>query len=630
MASIVVEFEVEDAGDTSERSAQQVCQDLQQQLRDPSSRLRTSESFRRFAEHATLSAPGLGDTGIEDEAAPPPPSRGSEAFPGGSGGGPFSAPQPFSQGGFDAPAQPPQGAGFGAGADWQGLSDAQLLERMSSRERQVHRTAIGGRQDVPSVRDAPIRRAGAHGDEALEEKCMHLQQRLEVVERELRETTEAYRTYRQRFDQVELKLKDREQLLAHAKEMWMKENVRASRLADALTTAEDKLADQERRLAEVSERYNEAQQEVRALQHLLGANGEGFADRYLAEKKTNGRLPATIADLPSAAAAPRTMSTSHSFESSFGRDIQPGTARALPSTAPGLRDDLRIPPSMPLDAETNTDRFRRLCLINDAVLYEDELLQVGLKAEYNGMEGQLAVFFGNKGKAALHAFTVQYFVKEEQALRLSASPLCQQLDADRQVVQRVGLTCQEPFAEPPWLRIQFLLPDTSPRRIQMKLPVVLTKFMVGRELTPQEFFQRWREQQFVLNEATSIVHLAARLRGALVHVARSIVFGGALRLHQGIDSNPDNFVLVGQLTETTKGPGGDFDVDRSRDLFGLAGDRDRGLSLVRLEVGSGRFTGKVRIVVRSSHHTVARALCDGLVAQLSEPNAPPSDGAVAR
>merc|ERR1740138_772145 len=143
----------------------------------------------------------------------------------------------------------------------------------------------------------------------------------------------------------------------------------------------------------------------------------------------------------------------------------------------------------PSETDTNSDRFRRLCLQNDAVLYEDDMLQIGVKAEYSGREAQFAVYFGNKGSAGLQAFTVQYFVREESALQLAASPLSQQLEADRQVVQRVNAKCLEPFLEAPWLRVQFLLPDTSPRRVQIRFPVVMTKFMVGLELSKQDFFR---------------------------------------------------------------------------------------------------------------------------------------------
>mmetsp|Transcript_5644 Transcript_5644/g.15885 ORF Transcript_5644/g.15885 Transcript_5644/m.15885 type:complete len:633 (-) Transcript_5644:86-1984(-) len=630
-SSIVVEFEVlpDDAPGPSDRNPQQVFNDLQRQLADPTSQLRRGD-FGGFASVACLSGPGL--PGFEPVGSEKGSERPSE--PAGSARSIHGYPQQASV--FEAATAPdlsgrlsavPAAAQYGSSTELQGLSNADLVDRVSQLERQLQRTAAGGRQEgLPPLSS---RRATIAG-EATDDRCQQLQHRLEAVERELREANEAVRMWRQRHEQCELKLKDREQLLVHAKEMWMKENVRASKLADALTAAEDKLAEQDKRLGEVAERYNDAQREVRTLQHLVGdTNGDGLVAETLGVKK-NGRVLGVSTEL--LASPSRPLPTAGTFDNSFGAK---DSSRAMPSTSPGPMSPSyleleRSLASMPLDAETNAERFGRLCLLNDAVLYEDEILQVGVKAEYAGREGQIAVFFGNKGSAALHAFTAQYFVKEEQALRLNASPLSQQLDGDKQIVQRVSVMMQEPFAEPPWLRIQFLLPDTSPRRIQMKFPIVLTKFFVGREMTAGEFFQVWRQQHFVMNEVNCIVHLAARFRGALVHVARSIVFGGALRMHHGIDSNPDNFVLVGQLVDGSRSVGVS-ELDRS---FGeastLTGDRQRGLSLCRVEVGSGRFAGKARVVVRSSDHTVARALCDGIVAQLAEPNAPHSDGVVAR
>ncbi|CAE8634883.1 unnamed protein product [Polarella glacialis] len=480
----------------------------------------------------------------------------------------------------------------------------------------------------------PLTRSMSADAEALEAGRASLQQRLEAAERELREDKEASRGHRLRAEQLELKLKDREQLLVHAKEMWMKENVRASRLADALTAAEDKLADQEKRLSEVSERYAEAQQEVRQLRHLLGTSGgdgafggggagdlaAGFgADPYAPNSRAkvpasngfakNHHNPATTGNLSQATWHTSDLDASRGGGFGVGDELPAmgSPSRAMPSSSPQMSQPLG------LDGDTNADRFRRLCLLNDAVLYEDELLQVGVKSEYSGCEGQLAVFFGNKSTAALQAFTVQYFVREEHALRLVASPISQQLEADRQIVQRLAVTLLEPFVETPWLRLQFLLPDASPRRIQLKFPIMLPKFMAGRELSPQDFFRHWRQQSLVLNEVTSIVHLAERLRGPLVHVARSIVFGGALRLHHGVDTNPDNFVLVSQLAEPSGGRGLDQEAQDN-------------LCLIRVEVGSGRFTGKARVVVRSSDHVAAKALVDCIVNQLAEPNAPHASG----
>lgn len=649
-ASIVVEFEVlPDESGAVDRSAQQVCAELKRQLGDPSSQLRNGE-FGRFAASASLSAPGLPDAtpaggdfggGFGETLRPTDEGMfGSGSGHRGGGGGTARAAAagatlPFESAHAHRAAErsgtaleSSRAPVYGGPSEWAGLSNADLVDRISQLEGQLKRTAAGPpssgglRQELPPSSTIRSQRGGAEG---LDEKCYHLQQKLEAMEQELREAHEAARMHRQRYEQCEHKLKDREQLLVHAKEMWMKENVRASKLADALTTAEDKIADQEKRLGEAMARYSDAQSEVKALQHVIGADTNGD---HLSWEKKNGRVPATAGEL--SMPGTRGFGSSSSFDGGgLGREPY-GTARTLsPSSYPGALDDGRPLPITPLDGETNADRFRRLCLVNDAVLYEDALIQIGIKAEYNGREGQLDVYFGNKCGAPLHAFTVQYFVKEESALRLSASPISQQLPADKQVIQRITALLQEPFIEPPILRMQFLLPDTSPRTCQLKLPVVLTKFMVGREMGPQDYFQKWRQQHFVLNEATSIVHLASRYRGSLVHIARSIVFGGGLRMHHGVDSNPDNFVLVGQLCDSGRA-GGDFEAERSHGAFGGGPDRENGLSLVRVEVGSGRFVGKARVVVRSSDHVVARALCDGIVAQLAEANAPQSDGKVAR
>lgn len=645
MSGIVVEFEVLPEETPGDRSAAQVYDTLHRQLEDPGSRFRSGE-FGRFAQDATLTRP---PGGVELSGVEPPrlPSRHDESPAVHHDMGPPVSSSHLNSGGFGAQSSTQWGhhghhdvppldsasrySGFETHVHQpsypidpvaHGLSNSELVDRISQLEQQLARTAAGG----PGAHDSQPPPASARGrsteTDALEEKCALLHQRLSAVERELREAQESARTYRTRAEQFELKLKDREQLLNHAKEMWMKENVRASKLADDLTNAEVRLADQERRLKDVMERHNDAQQELRQLQHLFGNPNDGGL---------TGHKGSGFSD-------PRDVQAPHSSpDLALSRSRGPSFEK--PPTSLG---------SLP-EAETNSDRFRRLCILNDAVLFEDELIQIGVKMEYRGKEGQIAVYFGNKGSAALSAFSVQYRVAEDRALRFHAVPLSQTLEADKQVVQRVNVVFEEPFVEAPLMRVQFLLPDASPRRLQLRFPVMLTKFMLGRELSQTEFFRVWRQQYFVLNEVTSIVHLATRLGGALVNIARGLVLGNALRLHHGVDDNPDNFVLVGQLVDA---PGPRQDLGREpRDLdwgmdrnhsFGrghghmdghgaAAGeDGERDLALARVEVGSGRFLGKARVVVRSGVHAVAKAVCDVLVEQLAEAGAPATGGPAAR
>lgn len=398
----------------------------------------------------------------------------------------------------------------------------------------------------------------------------------------------------------------------------MKESGRASKLADALTSAEDRLADQERRLQEVSDRYNEGQSEVRQLRHLLdGPDGGGFGGGFSGPAlSTNGGPKAGLTSPTRQNFSPPNSGNvvfqpSSAFDSKYDQQTsgpmqaaqQMSNTRSMSQTETPLgTGHLPQAPSLPpLEAETNADRFRHLCLTNDAVLYEDDMLQVGLKTEYRGLEGQLAIYYGNKGSAALQAFQVHFTGNsmDEGTLRLTSSSLPQQVEAHDQVVQRISVTCAQPFVDPPLMRLQYLLPDACPRRIQIKFPVVITKFMQGLDMKQDAFFHLWRSQQFVLNEVTSVVNLATRLRAALVHIQRSLIFGGAVRLLYGFDPNPDNFVLVSQLADQ-------------------GGSNDSGVSLIRVEVGSGRFNGKARIVVRASDHALSRAICEAVVLQLTQ------------
>lgn len=619
MAGILVDFEIlpqntYDNHEPAQASPKQVCVDIQRQLASPGSRIFTGE-FQNFAAHASLSGPGTSCGGWDDGGlGSASASRGGmEAFHNAAGDG------PSKYGGWEAGGHHHDGGVMG-------LSNAELIDRINHLERRIAHTADG--TSGAEERESRSRNHPPVELDALEERCHQLQQRLSATERELGEATGASEARRVRAEQAELRLKDREQLLAHAKEMWMKESVRATKMADALRAAQEQLAEQEQRTMDSVERYEGAQQELRQLQHLFGgASGGVFGGGSL-----RGSAPSIKArDLPDHLGF-------NSDPSAFGdrggrtnRDL----ALAEGSRAAALQLQTSIEAVPPIEAETNIDGFRRLCLLNDAILFEDDMLQVGVKAEYSGLEGRLGVYFGNKGNGPLQAFTVQYYTSsQDHALRLTASPINQNLEPDQQLIQRIRVVLLEPFAEPPWMRIQFLLPDNSPRRIQTRLPVVITKFMIGRELSQDEFFRIWRMQQFVLNEVSNIVPLAARLRGSPIHVARSLLFGGALRLHHGVDQNPENFVLVSQLPSAAHPShrdqqGAGFSEAPRGGAFGAFGSeaaRESALSLVRVEVGAGRFAGKARVVVRSDSHTLARALCDGIIMQLSEAGSSPNAG----
>lgn len=538
MSGILVDFEVLPGDGPGDKTPNQVHEDISRQLQDQYSALRTGD-FGYYASRASLHASG---------ESPEFPSSAPELAP--------------SLHDLSSPHHPEPSSHA-----VQQQSNQELMSRIASLEGQLHQRAG---MPEPHHYSHPT----GLDRETLDEKCTQLERRLEAKEREVMDTQEAHRADRAQLQKIELLLRDREQLLAHAKEMWMKESSRASKLAEALSVAENKIADQERRLAEVSDRYGELSNEAQQLKVMFERH-DGFV-RDNGFDQRNDRV----------------------YNHVNGKGV------ASPATSPALYVSPTLEPGPP-EEETNADRYRHLCLVDDAVLFEDDILQVGVKGEHRGSDAQLSLFFGNKSNASLQSFHVQYFVREEYALRLDVSQLAPQLDARDQVMQRVSVTCLEPFVDPPAMRISFLLPDTSPRRIQLRLPVLLTKFMEGWEVSSQEFFRLWRDQVFVVNEVTGVVNLAQRFQGSLVHIARCICFGKALKLHHGFDSNPENFVLVGRMKA------------RRPESDGVALSSESGLALVRVEIGAGRFAGKARIVVRSQMHSVAKALVNSITVQIS-------------
>jgi hypothetical protein len=130
----------------------------------------------------------------------------------------------------------------------------------------------------------------------------------------------------------------------------------------------------------------------------------------------------------------------------------------------------------------------------------------------------------------------------------------------------------------------------------------MNKFMQGRDLLVEEFFSNWRQQLFLLNEASAVINVSMNL----VQIARASQLGGALTLHHKIDDVADNLVLAGQ-----------FPSDSPEGI--RCATIPEALVLVRVEVGTASNAGKARVAVRSNDALVAEALRTCLVQQLSSP-----------
>nr|KAF6275312.1 adaptor related protein complex 2 subunit alpha 2 [Myotis myotis] len=179
--------------------------------------------------------------------------------------------------------------------------------------------------------------------------------------------------------------------------------------------------------------------------------------------------------------------------------VPPAPAGPPPSSGGLLVDVFSDSPSAvaPL-APGSEDNFARFVCKNNGVLFENQLLQIGLKSEF------------------------------------------------RQVV---NIECVSDFTEAPVLNIQFRYGGTF-QNVSVKLPITLNKFFQPTEMASQDFFQRWKQLSSPQQEVQNIFK-AKHPMDTEITKAKIIGFGSALL--EEVDPNPANFVGAGIIhTRTTQ------------------------------------------------------------------------------
>uniref|UniRef100_A0A7S4F9F0 AP-2 complex subunit alpha n=1 Tax=Chrysotila carterae TaxID=13221 RepID=A0A7S4F9F0_CHRCT len=196
-------------------------------------------------------------------------------------------------------------------------------------------------------------------------------------------------------------------------------------------------------------------------------------------------------------------------------------------------------------------QYMALCLRNDGVLFEDATLQIGIKMEFNGHQGRMAVYFGNKCPAPLMSFGTQ--LSPCAALAIQASPVAATLNPRSQQQLLLNIECLDAFGEGPQLAVRFM-GGSTPQPLVVPLPIIATKFVAPLRVEGADFFRRWKTLDG--KEQQQIFKLTAMpLAEALVE--RVVGAGLRMALLKGVDPNPANFVASGWLVTKGAPPQGD-------------------------------------------------------------------------
>lgn len=196
----------------------------------------------------------------------------------------------------------------------------------------------------------------------------------------------------------------------------------------------------------------------------------------------------------------------------------------------------------------NVDRwFEKLCHSNEGVLYEDIQIQMGIKSEFHGHMGRVAIYFGNKVAAPLTSFTATLNVLDPEALSVSFAKIPPNVINPRaQTQQLLHVECKKPFTSPPILNVSFIA--GSHQSLAVRLPIVITKFFEPVQLGATDFFERWKLIGGPPREAQRIFPIGLDSAGHVdIGKNTKVVSGHRFGLLDDVDPNPVNLVGAGVL-----------------------------------------------------------------------------------
>lgn len=144
-------------------------------------------------------------------------------------------------------------------------------------------------------------------------------------------------------------------------------------------------------------------------------------------------------------------------------------------------------------AVSNEEGLAKLVCKNNGVLFENDLLQVGVKCEFRQNLGRISIFYGNKTSTQLQTFlpTLQLSDELSRCLNIQVKPVEPLLDAAAQVQQIFNVECLEDFRQRPALIVQFSHNGIA-HRLQLELPLTINKFFEPTTMNSESFFARWK------------------------------------------------------------------------------------------------------------------------------------------
>lgn len=156
-----------------------------------------------------------------------------------------------------------------------------------------------------------------------------------------------------------------------------------------------------------------------------------------------------------------------------------------------------------VDAAQITNWHQALLTKPGGIVFEDASIQIGAKSSWEGANGVVTLYFGNKTNVPLVQFRVR--VKEHPGVQCIVGDAPGTLSPSSQVPVTVQVKAMAPFAEPPQLQISFISQPGTGHAYPLPFPVAVPNFCDPISMGAEDFKGRWAGLAGSPRECTAII-----------------------------------------------------------------------------------------------------------------------------
>ncbi|XP_031568102.1 AP-2 complex subunit alpha-2-like [Actinia tenebrosa] len=226
---------------------------------------------------------------------------------------------------------------------------------------------------------------------------------------------------------------------------------------------------------------------------------------------------------------------------------------AVPNAAPsggGLLVDVFETPaastisgSSPAVTPGAEEMLKKFVCKNTGILFENDIIQIGVKSEFKDVLGRIGLFYGNKTSSQFTNFSTSIHMPGDLSTRLQVDikPPPPAVDGGAQVQHFITVECLQDFYQCPILNMQFCVSGMV-QSLNLKIPVFLSKFCTSAEMNSQDFFTRWKHLSNPQQESQKIFQAKYPMDNAAITTKLT---GFGIAIQNNVDPNPENFICAG-------------------------------------------------------------------------------------